>query len=74
MNFVNGQGIIFMMHRVLNSNNNIYSPNKDLAVNSSMLEKFIIEALEKKYTFVSINKLIKDLAFSKRKTNMFYSR
>ena len=66
MSFVTGQGIIFMMHRVLNSNNDTYSPNKDLGVNSLMLEKFIIGALEKKYNFVSINKLIRDLNFPKK--------
>lgn len=56
--FFAGQGLIFMLHRVLPEiERNQYSLNKDLAITPEKLEEFILFFNQKGYVFISLDEL-----------------
>jgi peptidoglycan/xylan/chitin deacetylase (PgdA/CDA1 family) len=54
---LSGLGTILMLHRVEPLNNCEFAPNKDMSVSLEFLEKFILGAQNRGYTFISLNEL-----------------
>lgn len=61
MNFCFGIGSILMMHRVKDDITSAFCPNRDMAVSPTFLEDFVKDALDRGYTFVSIDDLCANL-------------
>jgi peptidoglycan/xylan/chitin deacetylase (PgdA/CDA1 family) len=54
---LSGMATIFMLHRVYPSDNSKLFPNEELKISPDFLEKFILDAKSKGYSFISLDAL-----------------